>query len=62
MTHAEIIVRLGDTAALARELGLPLSTVSVWKTRNIPWKHRITIARMARERNVLLPADFLLAA
>lgn len=72
MTHEDIIVKLGDTAAVQEAVNaelaasgaepLTLSSVSVWKARGIPWRFRPTIARLARSRNVLLPADFLLAA
>ena len=61
MTHAQIIEQLGDTADLAGTLGMPLSTVSVWKARGIPWRHRPRIATMAASKGVLLPADFLMA-
>lgn len=60
MTHAEIIEKLGDTRVVADALGMPLSTVSVWKTRGIAWRHRPRIATMAHSRGVLLPADFML--
>jgi len=69
MTHEQIIDKLDGTravmdavnAALPGKKPLALSSVSVWKTRGIPWRYRALIARMARERNILLPADFLLA-
>lgn len=59
MTHAEIIVALGDTGAVAGALGRKESAVSNWKERGIPWKWKPAVARIAKERGVTLPADFL---
>lgn len=59
MTHSEIIVGLGDTVAVAGELGRKIPTVSNWKKYGIPWRWRMSIARMAKDRKMDLPADFL---
>ncbi len=59
MTHAAIIKALGDTRYLAETLGRPVSTVANWKERGVPWHWRPTVAKLATERRVPLPADFL---
>lgn len=59
MTHAEIIVALGDTGAVASALGRKDTAVSNWKKNGIPWRWRIPIAHMAKARRLDLPADFL---
>lgn len=64
MTHAEIIEKLGDYTGIAVALGepgkpLPIGTTSVWKSRGVPWKYRPALARLAKSKGVLLPADFL---
>lgn len=59
MTHAEIIDALGGTGALASALGRKDTAVSNWKTNGIPWRWRPAIARMAKDRKMNLPPDFL---
>ena len=68
MTHAEIIEQLGGSKAVMDALNAarperPIShpSVSNWKVRGIPWRHRPLIARLAIERSILLPSDFLFA-
>ena len=59
MTTAEIIVALGDTGEVAKALGIADNTVSNWKQRGIPWRWKPRVAILAKERKVMLPADFL---
>ena len=59
MTDEQIIVKLGDTRKVAEFCEVPLARVSKWKQRGIPYRDRITIARMAACRSVDLPAMFL---
>ena len=61
MTDAQIIEALGNTFAVAEALNRKPTAVTNWKARGIPWRWRPEIARMARDRNILLPADFLVA-
>lgn len=59
MTHSELIVALGDTGAVAAELGATDSAVSNWKVRGIPWRWRPKMATMAKRKRVALPENFL---
>lgn len=59
MTDSEIIIALGNTTAVARELGVSEQQVSNWKTRGISWRYRPSISKMAKKRHVPLPVDFL---
>lgn len=59
MTHSEIIDALGGTKALATSLDRDESTVSNWRERGIPWRLRPTIARLAKDKKVMLPPDFM---
>ncbi len=60
MYDADIIVALGDNAAVADALGLSRSTTANWKERGIPWKMRAKVKELARRKRVSLPADFLM--
>jgi hypothetical protein len=59
MTSSEIIVALGDTAAVAGALNLKLARVSNWKNRGIPWRFRPRVSDLARRNRVTLPPEFL---
>jgi hypothetical protein len=59
MTDSQIIEALGGTVALAELFGLKPSSVSVWKTRGIAWEYRPRVWKLALERDVEVPADFL---
>jgi hypothetical protein len=59
MTQSEIIDALGGTGAVADATGCKQSAVSMWRHNGIPWKRRPTLARLAKEKRVALPADFL---
>lgn len=59
MTDSEIIDALGGTTALAKEFGLKPSTVSVWKQRGIAWEYRPKVWKMATEKELDVPEDFL---
>ena len=60
----DLIDALGGIPAVAQALGVGRSAVSNWrlKGRQIPWKHRPALARMAAERAVALPDGFWGAA
>lgn len=55
---------LGGNKELAEALGVSPNAVSNWRLpdRDIPWRHRHILARMAAERGVSLPEDFWGAA
>lgn len=56
----QLIDDLGGIKPVADALGVDKSAVGNWRLsgRNIPWKHRPAIARLAAERAVNLPANF----
>lgn len=58
MTHNELIEALGDTKAVADNLGQLESTVSNWKVRGIPWRWRNRLAKIARRKQIPLPEGF----
>jgi hypothetical protein len=60
MTDADIIEALGNTFEVARRLGRKPTAVSNWKANGIPWRWRPQVALMARDANIMIPADFLL--
>lgn len=62
MTDAELIEALGDTGAVAKQLGLSQQQVSNWKRRGISWRYRPTIAALARRRKLAVPSDFVVPA
>jgi hypothetical protein len=60
MTALEIIKRLGGVSAVAKELGVPLTTVSSWGRFNQipPWR-QTKLLELASARNVsLATTDF----
>lgn len=65
MTHRELIKQLGKGTAVAAWVSaasgqkLDREAVYQWSINGIPWKWRPFVARMAAEKNVTLPADFL---
>lgn len=56
-----LIDALGGYRAVAETLNIPPSTVANWmlRERRIPWRYRPTIARIAEEREIVLPEGFL---
>ena len=60
MTALEVIDRLGGVCAVARELGIPVSTVSSWgRNRQIPTWRQPKLLELASARNVsLATTDF----
>ena len=60
MTSKALIDQLGGIGPVAAATGAHRSAVSNWRLagRNIPWKHKPAIARLAADRAVSLPADF----
>lgn len=60
MTASEIIKRLGGITAVARELGVPLTTVSSWGRFNqIPHWRQMKLLELAAARNEpLATTDF----
>jgi len=53
-----LIDALGGNKVVAEALGLSPNVVHNWRTREIPWKRRHIIARLAAERGVSLPESF----
>jgi hypothetical protein len=60
MTDKELIDELGGIGHVAAATGADRSAVSNWRLqgRNIPWKHKPAIARLAAEKAVNLPHNF----
>jgi hypothetical protein len=60
MSTAEIIDQLGGLSEVARQLSVPVTTVSSWKIRNIiPEWRQTAVMRLALEKGVALStADF----
>lgn len=56
----QLIDQLGGIKPVAEYLNVDRSAVGNWrlKGRQIPWKHRMGIARLAAERGVDLPSGF----
>jgi hypothetical protein len=59
MQHAAFIKQLGDTGVVADALGQKHSTVSMWKKREVPWRWRGAVARLAQNAEVAVPENFL---
>jgi predicted transcriptional regulator len=57
--NEQIIDQLGGSKAIAETLGITQANVSNWRKRDIPRRYRVTLARMALDKGVMLPADFL---
>lgn len=55
-----IIDRLGGNKAVADALGVKPNAVANWRLegRQIPWRHRPALARLAVERAIPLPESF----
>ncbi len=68
MGHKEIIKALGEYPAVAdwfsRETGEPFKpdTVYRWQQNGVPWRWRNTFAKLAKQKGVPLPKDFLSGA
>lgn len=65
--HAQLIDDLGGGTAVAVAIwgeiganGKRRETVYKWKQNGIPWRWRPAIEKLARERGLQLPPDFLL--
>lgn len=56
----ELIQKLGGNKAVAEALAVDRSAVGNWllNGRDIPWRHKPAIARLAAEKAVSLPASF----
>lgn len=59
MNDAEVIVALGDTAAVADLLGVAQNTVTNWKARGIAWRYRPQLKDYAKRKRISIPDDFL---
>jgi hypothetical protein len=55
----DIINSLGGVNVVAAELGQSRTTVANWRKRGVPWRMRNTVAKLADQRGIDLPADFL---
>jgi hypothetical protein len=57
----DFIKELGGYRAVAQELDISPGRVANWShpSRQIPWRYRMALARMAREKRVELPDGFL---
>jgi len=59
MATDHIIDKLGGTTAVAAALGQNPNAVSNWRAREIPWRWRPALAKIASEKGVELPPEFL---
>lgn len=59
-SRMDIVDAIG-TAELARRLQLRLNTVSNWRSRGVPYRWRPAVAKIARQKRIKIPSDFLLA-
>ncbi len=60
MTHAELIDKLGGPAEVAKALNLKEpNRVYNWREREIAWRFRPRIAKLAKRAKVDLPEGFL---
>lgn len=58
MKPSAIIERLGGASAVARALGLPVNTVSNWKTReSIPGRYWVRLMQLATAQRTALTAE-----
>ena len=57
--HEKLIDDLGGYQWLAVQLGLKQNRVRMWKVRGVAFDYRPTIARLATERRVVIPENFL---
>lgn len=57
----DFIDELGGYRAVAGMLGVNPGTVANWMlaSRNVPWRYRPTLARIAHEKEVEVPEGFL---
>lgn len=53
LTSDSAIDDLGGTGAVAEALGLPVSTISTWRTRGIPSRRWADFVRLASEKGCL---------
>jgi hypothetical protein len=58
MEHSKLISDLGGSKALADALGTSPNRVANWNKRDIPWRYRHVVAKLAAERGVELPQGF----
>ena len=59
MSHATLIDSLGGTGPVSKRLGVSQSRVANWRERGVSWQWRPAIADFAKEKDVRLPAGFL---
>lgn len=63
MAHAplsdrEVLDKIGDET-LSDALGLTEHQCKKWRQRGIPWKDRAKVARLASNKRIRLPANFV---
>ena len=56
---SDLIEALGGPAKVAAELGYKRPRVANWQSRGVPWRERPKLARLARQKSVDVPAEFL---
>lgn len=59
MSEQHLLDKLGGNKVVAEALSLAPNVVANWRDRGIPWRRRHIIARLAAEKQIELPADFL---
>ncbi len=57
--HEKLIADLGGYKWLASQLKLKPNRVRMWQGRGVAYSYRPMIARLASERHIVLPRDFL---
>ncbi len=59
MNHTELIDALGGVTAVANALKVQTNVVGNWRQREVPWRWRHTVAKLAKRKNIDLPDEFL---
>lgn len=65
MVHADFIEKLGGGTVIAEWLAsearatVDREAVYKWSRNNVPWKWRPLLIKMAKEKRVKLPVDFM---
>ena len=59
MSKPDFITQLGGAKYVGDRVGAEETAVCNWRTRSVPWRHRVAVAALAKEKGVELPNDFL---
>jgi len=59
--HGKLLIELGGTAKVARDLGINTSVVWNWAQRGIAWPWRNEVASLLLKAGKQIPAGFMAA-